>query len=321
MRVGYIAGAILLAAMLPAQPSGSETSYNVRPETGYNPPAESQYGGMVEWHAPETYYQPRGLVTRSKIGLISLRPDSSAYRDFATALQATALRLTTAPLNMAPVSAGAPQDQLLALQRAGVTHFIVDMPRVESGVHFLGALRAVSIPFAVITEEAAPEVTVSQVVFQPWPVATLASELARDAEGGELTVAWIGLGALGKEHVEGTVAALKTAGVTSTSWSAGGEQEADWIVVLGDPAGAPFFGPEYLRKQKLEHKGAKLAVLTQSGVFGSLVTDGTIDLLVQSDWEKAFVAAAKLVDQKEPHPPFVVDPIVSRPAAKDAETP
>jgi hypothetical protein len=85
-----------------------------------------------------------------------------------------------------------------------------------------------------------------------------------------------------------------------------------WVVVLSTPETAALGSAEYLKNLKIEYPGTRLAVLTVSDALDGAIADGTADVLVRPDWEKAFVTAAKLVRSTDTFAHVTIDPVILR---------
>jgi hypothetical protein len=252
-------------------------------------------------------------VTASKIGIISARPKSADFREYLSAIQRTALRLTPAALNTPPAFAESPNDQLLDLQQGGASHFFFDAPVIEPHLPFLAAMKAVGNPIVVLTERAAEDLQVSQVVFEAWPVQALADELA--APGEERWISWISIGATGPALLESTTKALEDRQTIVQRWGPGASNPAEWVVVLGNWSDFPLWGDDYVAALRRDHPGARIALLATSDQADRLVGRGLLDLVVRPDWDMIFKVAARAVDLEDRILPSVIDPIIVRRSA------
>ncbi len=125
---------LLVPLLLPAQ--RTETTYvpNLElishlDETRYDGPSRAAaavtLSGVDE---RETRYNPKGTLSTSAVGLVSLRRDAADYPAFLLGLQDAAIASSGSPLNVAPLSADTPQEQVDLLAARGVSTFLVDSP-------------------------------------------------------------------------------------------------------------------------------------------------------------------------------------------------
>jgi len=274
---------VVIAAGLSAE--RPETTY--QSETTYQ--AETLYGGLRMWQPSETYYNVQGLATPSKFGLISSELGRAGHADWVRRFQRAVVAKTGAPLNLPPETSGAMQDQLAALQKAGATYFIVHCNNPADHVHFLAALKAVNIPFSVLTPLHDPTIGVDQIVFDAEPLEALVKAVSLKS-GETAQIAWVGAGAAAAPQRRDLLEQFARTGVQVNSQPERGQ--AQWIIIHGEWSAIPLWGDEYIRTLRRDHPSAKVAVLAADARADGLVREGLVDVLVRPDWERAFVGAA-----------------------------
>lgn len=146
-----VAASMLLAATALAQNPMNETRYNApRPETAYN-------GRSAPMKAPgsETTYNQHGTVADSGVALISNRRTQGDFRAFVGNVQSAHMRLTTLPLNVAPLKESTLEAQSTHIGKTfPAMKFIVDSPKGADAAQYLTNALAVARPVVLLTENA-----------------------------------------------------------------------------------------------------------------------------------------------------------------------
>ncbi len=179
--------AMLVAAvfLLTAPAAAEETPYAPLPDPRelHTPPAPPE---------PETAYNPAGTESSLPAGLISFRRDEKGHRGFLLGMQAAALATSEEPINVAPLSAETPEEQLDVLRRRGVSVFLLDAPDAVKAREFLEKTQPLALQTVLVSARVPDWRTPPIVVSSPAQLAERAGEAAiRHTGNEEVVVAYV----------------------------------------------------------------------------------------------------------------------------------
>lgn len=185
-----------LAALAAAALLGFTTGQAPAQETPYSPiPDPREIPTPPAPPEPETAYNPAGTESPLPVGLISFRRGEPGHQGFLLGMQQAVLAREEKPLNVAPLDAETPEEQLEVLRRRGVTTFLLDAPDANEARDFLQKTQPLALQTVLITARAPDWRTPPLVLNSPALLAQRAGvEAIRVTGNEEVPVAYVAPG-------------------------------------------------------------------------------------------------------------------------------